>query len=87
MIDKLRGWLLSGRPPTSEDHMPNTFRLPMAQGYFIVQRRFVIGCTVDDDKLVVFINGIVESFTITDPAERTAFLRFIGGCEPKRAGQ
>jgi len=64
--------------------MSNAFRLPMENGYFIVQRRFIIGCTVKDETIVVFVSGIVESFTITDPAERTAFLRFIGGCIPSQ---
>lgn len=67
--------------------MANSFRLPLPTGYFIVQRRFVIGCQVLEAELLVFVQGITESFKIVDPTERLAFLRFIGGAEPSKGKQ
>jgi len=87
MIDTFKRWLLTEQPPTSETSMPNTFRLPMKKGFFIVQRRFVIGCSIVEGELIVYVSGITENFPITDPTERLAFLRFIGAAEPPSKGK
>jgi hypothetical protein len=62
--------------------MPNCFRLPFENGYFLVQRRYVIGCSVRDEAMTVYVSNITEAFVITDPTEQQAFLRFVGGAAP-----